>query len=291
VRVRGLLPAAIALLLAGCAASDPGGDAPAQTVGAGERRYQATATVLQSRDHGPQLCLGVVLDSFPPYCSGAPIPNWRWDQVEGDQTANGTTWGRYQLVGTYDGASFTVIRADLAPPASPPSAEERFKNDPKPACPEPGGGWELPDPARRSERYLEPVTQAARAQPDFAGLWISYLAPMGTNVAEDPGEFVLNVAFTGDLARHQVELRPQWGGRLCVTRQQRSYRQLLRIQRELQGDVGADLGLRVLGTGIRESANAVTLMVVVLEERARRALDARYGTGAVQATAVLTPVA
>jgi hypothetical protein len=49
--------------------------------------------------------------------------------------------------------------------------------------------------------------------------------------------------------------------------------------------------VRVLGTGIRESANAVTLMVVVLEERARAALDARYGTGAVQATAVLTPVA
>jgi hypothetical protein len=291
VGVRRLLLAAIALLLAGCAASDPGGDAPTQPVGARERRYQATATVLQSRDHGPELCLGVVLDSFPPQCGGLPIPNWRWDQVEGEQTAAGTTWGRYQLVGTYGGASFTVSRADLAPPASRPSAEERFRDEPRPACPEPEGGWELPDPARRSERYLEPVDRVARAAPDFAGLWISYLAPMGDNVAEDPGEFVLNVAFTGDLARHQAELRPRWGGRLCVTRQQRSYRQLLGIQRELQGDVGADLGLRVLGSGIRDPANAVTLMVVVLEERAREALDARYGPGAVQATAVLTPVA
>ena len=68
-------------------------------------------------------------------------------------------------------------------------------------CPEPEGGWELPDPARRSERYLEPVDRLARAAPDFAGLWISYLAPMGDNVAKDPGEFVLNVAFTGDLGR------------------------------------------------------------------------------------------
>jgi hypothetical protein len=289
--VRGLLLAAIALLLAGCAASDPGGQAPAPTVGARERRYQATATVLQSRGHGPELCLGVVLASFPPQCGGVPIPNWRWDQVRGGQTAAGTTWGRYRLVGTYDGASFTVIRADLAPPASRPSAEERFKDEPKPACPEPAGGWELPDPARRSESYLEPVDRLARAQPDFAGLWLSYLAPMGDNVAEDPGEFVLNVAFTGELARHQAELRPRWGGRLCVARQQRSYRQLLGIQRELQGDVGAELGLRVLGSGIRESANAVSLMVVVLEERARAALGARYGAGAVQATAVLTPVA
>jgi hypothetical protein len=183
VGVRGLLLAAIALLLTGCAAGDPGGAVPAQTVGAQERRYQATATVLQNRNHGPELCLGV-LESFPPHCGGLPIPNWRWDQVEGEQTAGGTTWGRYQLVGTYDGASFTVIRADLAPPASRPSAEERFKDEPKPACPEPDGGWALPDPARRSEHYLEPVDRVARAAPDFAGLWISYLAPMGNNVAE-----------------------------------------------------------------------------------------------------------
>jgi hypothetical protein len=149
----------------------------------------------------------------------------------------------------------------------------------------------VPDPARRSERYLEPVARVARAAPDFAGLWLSYLAPMGNNVAEDPGEFVLNVAFTGDLERHESELGPRWGGRLCVTRQQRSYRQLLGIQRELQGGGGSDLGVRVLGTGIREAANAVSLMVVVLEERAREAIDARYGTGAVLATAVLTPIA
>jgi hypothetical protein len=292
VRVRRALPAAIPLLLllAECAASDPGGDAPAQTAAVQQRRYQTTATVLQSRDHGPQLCLGIVLSSYPPQCGGVPITNWRWDQVEGQQTASGTTWGTYQLVGTYDGASFTVIRAGPAPPASRPNAEERFKDEAKPACPPPEGGWRVPDPSRRSERYLEPVTRAARAEPDFAGLWLSYLAPMGHNVAEDPGEFVLNVAFTGELARHETQLRSRWGGRLCVTGRQRTYRELLRIQRQLQGAVGAELGLQVLGTGIRESANAVSLMVVVLEERAREALDARYGVGAVQATARLTSV-
>jgi hypothetical protein len=285
------LLAVIALLLVGCAASDPGGQAPARPAATQQGRYQATAMVLQSRDHGPQLCLGGIAGSLPPACQGLPIPNWRWDQVQGEQTANGTTWGRYRLVGTYDGASFTVSRAALAPPERQPSHEEQFKDEPRPGCPEPAGGWAMPDPARRSERHLEPVTRAARASPDFAGLWLSYLAPMGDNVAEDPGEFVLNVAFTGDLARHEADLRSRWGGRLCVTRQQRSYRQLLRIQRELQGDAGSDLGARVLGTGIRESANAVSLTVVVLEERARQELTARYGPGAVRATAVLTPVA
>jgi hypothetical protein len=289
--MRRLLLVAIPLLLVGCAADAQGGDAPARTVGAQGQRYQTTATVLQSRDHRPELCLGIVLDSFPPQCGGLPTTNWRWDQVGGEQAAGGTTWGTYHLVGTYDGASFTVMRVDLAPMKPRPSAAERFKDEPKSPCPEPKGGWVVPDPARRSERYLEPVRRAARAEPDFAGLWLSYLAPMGHNVAEDPGEFVLNVAFTGDLARHQAQLRPRWGGRLCVTRQPRSYRELLRIQRELQGAAGAELGLRVLGGGIDESANAVDLQVVVLEARARAALDARYGAGAVQATAALTPVA
>jgi hypothetical protein len=285
--MRRLLLAAIALLLAGCAASD----APAPAAGARERRYRATATVLESRDHGPVLCLTGFAGAGLPACRGLPIPNWRWAQVQGEQAAGGTTWGRYRLVGTYDGASFTITRAALAPPERQPSAQEQFRHEPRPGCPEPAGGWGVPDPARRSEPDLEPVTRVARAAPDFAGVWLSYLAPMGDNVAEEPGEFVLNVAFTGELARHEAELRPRWGGRLCVTRQQRSYRQLLAIQRELHGEAGRDLGLRVLGSGIRESANAVTLMVVVLEARARAALEARYGVGAVQAEAKLTPVA
>jgi hypothetical protein len=166
-------------------------------------------------------------DLVPPACRGLPITNWRWDQVEGQQTAHVTTWGRYQLVGTYDGGSFTVIRAGLAPRVRPPCAEEQFKDEPKSPCPEPEGGWKVPDPARRSERYLEPLTRAARAEPDFPGVWLSYLEPMGHNVADNPGEFVVNVAFTGDLERHEAQLRPPWGGRLCVTRQQRTYRQLL----------------------------------------------------------------
>jgi len=286
-----LLLVAIPLLLVGCATDASGGRTPAKPTSAQEQRYRATATVLQNRDHGPELCLGFVADSFPPLCGGLPITNWRWDQVEGEQVADGTTWGTYRLVGTYDGARFTVVRSEVPSPTSGPSAPEGFKDEFRPACPEPAGGWEVPDPSRRSERSLGPVTRAARAQPDFAGMWISHLAPMDHNVAEDAGEFVLNVAFTGDPARHQAQLRPRWGGRLCVTRQQRSYRELLRIQHELQGSAGKELGLRVLGTSIDEYANAVDLQVVVLEEQPRAALEARYGAGAVQATAALNPLA
>jgi hypothetical protein len=290
--VRRLLLATIPLLLlSACAEPDPDPAAPRQAAQRQEQRYETTSTVLQSPEHGPELCLGVVALSLPPQCRGLPIPNWRWDQVTGQESHAGTTWGRYRLVGTYDGASFTVIRADRPPPAAPrPSAAERFKDEPKTPCPEPAWGWPVPDPAKASEEDMQAAWRAAQAQPDFAGLWLSYLEPMGHNVAEDPGEFVLNVAFTGDLQRHEVELRTRWGGRLCVTRQPRTMAELHRIQRELGGAVGKELGLRVVSTSRSDDENVVNLEVLVLDEQTRQAIQERYGAGAVRATATLTPV-
>ena len=280
-----LLAVVLLALVQGCAASDPDGG------GAGRQaqRYQTTVGVLESPKHGPELCLGGVKMSYPPQCEGTRITNWRWDQVQGEETAGSTTWGSYTVVGTYDGSSFTVVRADQSPPGTQPSAEEQFRDEPKPACREPAGGWEVPDPAHRSQAYVGPAAEAARAEPDFAGVWVAYLQPMGGNVAEDPGEMVLNVAFTGDLARHRAQLRRLWGGRLCVTRLQRGHRELQGIQDELAGAVGRSLGVKVLRTGPVDSENAVYLEVVVLDQEAREAIRRRYGD-AVRVTAKLTPV-
>jgi len=138
------------LLLSACAERGPDPGQPGQTVQGPEQRYETTATVLESPDHGPELCLGSLADSFPPQCGGLPIPNWRWNQVEGEESRIGTTWGAFHLVGTYDGASFTVIAADRAAPVPPPSAAERSKDALKTPCPEPAGGWPVPDPAKAS---------------------------------------------------------------------------------------------------------------------------------------------
>jgi hypothetical protein len=147
----------------------------------------------------------------------------------------------------------------------------------------------VPDPAHRSQAHVNPAAEAARAEPDFAGVWVAYLQPMGGNVAEDPGEMVLNVAFTGDLARHRAALRRLWGGRLCVTRLQHSYRELQQVQDELDGAAGRSLGVEVLKTGLMDDKNAVGLDVVVLDQEAREAIRRRYGD-AVRVTAKLTPV-
>jgi hypothetical protein len=47
----------------------------------------------------------------------------------------------------------------------------------------------------------------------------------------------------------------------------------------------------VLVTAIDEYRNAVSLEVLVLDPPARQALEARYGAGAVDVTAMLIPVA
>jgi hypothetical protein len=291
--MRRTLLGAMVVLLAGCATRAPAEEPDARRAGTQiqAQRYQTTRTVMQTRTHGPELCVGPTLAVHPPRCGGLPVTNWSWDRVEGERRAGDRTWGTYHLVGTYDGAAFTVIAASPPPPARQPSAEERFRNEPKPACPEPPGGWAVPDPGRASERFLAQVIRAAEREPDVAGVWLSYLAPMGHNVAEDPGEFVLNLTFTGDIARHQRELRPRWGGRLCVAQQPRSRAELQRIQRELDGGVAMRLGLRVFSSGVRDNANAVSLEALVIDDRTQAALDARYGRGAVGVTAELTPVA
>jgi len=77
------------------------------TPGDADRRYTATAMVLESPDHGPQLCLGGVDESLPPQCGGPDIVGWDWESVSDEESRSGTTWGEYTVVGTYDSTRFT----------------------------------------------------------------------------------------------------------------------------------------------------------------------------------------
>jgi hypothetical protein len=84
--------------------------------GAGDgRRYEATATVLERPGDLPELCEGAIAESYPPQCSGKPIVGWDWDDVEGEQSASGTTWGEYHVVGTWDGEQLTLTETPTRP--------------------------------------------------------------------------------------------------------------------------------------------------------------------------------
>lgn len=106
------LASALALVasLTACATpTDPGsapplvGDNPAS---AGDVVGQGT--VIQVGDADPQFCLGGVMESHPPQCSGIGLDGWDWNSIEGHETANDVTWGAYAIWGSYDGETLTV---------------------------------------------------------------------------------------------------------------------------------------------------------------------------------------
>jgi hypothetical protein len=104
-------------------------------------------------------------------------------------------------------------------------------------CPTPAGGWRPVDPARTTLQAFEAAHRMVNAQPDFAGARLGRLTPPdGTN---DPDKVVLIVRFTGDLARHEAEIRAVYGGVICVIAGERSVADLTRIQQEEAGERAA----------------------------------------------------
>ena len=267
--------AAVALLvLAAC------GD-PNQSPGGGGKQYRTVGFVLDEEGRGPELCLGGVADSLPPQCRGVPIAGWEWDAVDDEESRSGATWGTYEVVGGYDGETFTLT--DVGPPPETAYEDEPFSA----ACSEPPGGWFVPDPGRASLADAGRAISAAEREPDSSGGWIHQ---PGAPSESNSSQVILNLAFTGDLERHEDDARRLWGGPLCVVEYEHTYARLREIQRELSGEVAEELGLEVLGSGVDVEGNAVDLGVVLADDRAQAELDERYGEGTVRLDARLQPV-
>jgi hypothetical protein len=121
------------LALAACgsqsADSTAGGDPPADVVSDDYTGlFRGTnITVLSSPDHGPQLCAAVA-ESYPPQCEGLDIAGWDWSSVK-HESAGGTAWGSYDVVGTVDDDVFTLAETPTAP--TPPHTADDVE------CPEP----------------------------------------------------------------------------------------------------------------------------------------------------------
>jgi hypothetical protein len=280
--------ALVALLATACGAQEPGatqaGEQP-PTVPAAEpdRLVEGDGLVLDDA-RGPRLCLGGVAESLPPQCAGIPLAGWDWRAVDGDETVGGTTWGSYHVVGAYDGETFAVV--DVGPYDPDPSA---FGSDPdfSSPCPEPAGGWVVPDPAHNTQNDDAAAAAYARAQPDYVASWVTHL---------DSGEVelspvIVNVVFAGDAERHEAEIREVWKGLLCVVeRDVPTARELSRIRKEVEAGLG-DLGLEMLWSSGPGVEPVVEVGVVVdAEGRAQAALDDRYGAGVVRLVPALTPV-
>lgn len=298
-----VLAAAGVLLLVACGdeTTDPraGGPAvPAPPTGANvvdadyDGRFRAAATVLESPEHGPQLC-DTVMESYPPQCGGPDIIGWDWSAVGGVESASGTTWGSYIITGTWDGQAFTLTETPR--PNDGSLSTSAVDPDFSSPCPEPEGGWQPVDPARATDEALNEALATASQSQDYAGGWIdqAYLDDLGASpnpsdiegVANDPARLVLNLMFTRNLAEHEQEIREVWGGALCVSLGVRSEAELLDIQSRLHTDFPEISGS---GPDIRSGVLAAHTMVATTMMQSE--LDARYGGGAVVLHGYLQPV-
>lgn len=270
---------AVALLLLAPACGSPvaptSSASPAPTYDGGPgQRYRAVVTILESPDNGrPEICVGVIADSLPPQCGGIPLAPFSWADVEGEQSASGTTWAdSVRVVGTFDGTTFHLTEKAAAVPRPTPSPGPAFESP----CPEPSEG----DPSMTSEPERDAAIAHARSQPDHAGVWLS-------------GR-VLNLAFTGDLERHEREARSSWGGPLCVTRLPRTYASLQRTSDRIVSDderkAAEAAGVYVYSGGVREVENDVEVGVLIADDEVRRWFDSRYGAGVVHLSPMLEPV-
>lgn len=264
--MRRLLLLVPCLLVAACGPTGESavvaGDEPSSST-----RYRVSATVLESPGHGPQLCQAVA-ESYPPQCSGPDVVGWDWATAEGEETASGTTWGAYEVTGTWDGTRLTLTE----PPGPPRFDHPDGGVDLSTPCPEPEGGWPVVDRAATGDEALARAQERAGSLPGFAGLWID----------RSTGP-VLNVRVTDDLEAAEAALGEVWGGALCVSPAERSLAALQAIQAEVTTE-------ETTSSSINEPANAVEVLVMVADPDLQADYDARYGEGAVVVTGWLEPV-
>lgn len=254
----------------------------------GEKRYTTTATVLESPDHGPQLCLGGVDESYPPQCGGPEVVGWDWGAVDGEESASGTTWGTYTVVGTWDGESLTLTERP-APPDGARSEPDRARF-PTP-CAEPEGGWRVVDESKASDGAMQAAIDYARSRPTFGGAWVDQSTnpalddePVDEARANDPTKLVLNLTFTDDVARHEEAIREMWGGALCVSEASVGAADLAEIRTQVEAAVG-----EFLFSSVDEVRGQVEIGVPV-DGGLQQHFDERYGAGVVQVRAQLRPV-
>ncbi|MEQ1703332.1 MAG: hypothetical protein ABMA25_24760, partial [Ilumatobacteraceae bacterium] len=73
-------------------------------------QYRGVVSVIETPGVGPMIIFEW-LESLPPQGGEVPLSGWDWDQVIGEESLNGTTWGGpWEVTGTWDGTTFTVTQ-------------------------------------------------------------------------------------------------------------------------------------------------------------------------------------
>jgi len=263
------------LLIPACGDDDPtevAANPPA--TGDDETRYEFVGTVLESGDHGPELCLGGVAESLPPQCGGLPVDPWSWDDVADAQSAAGTTWAELRVVGTYDGAVLHPTETPEPAPTIDPAVD--FMADFPELC-----APEVAEPARTTQDDFDATLAAADGLPGRAALWVSH--------GDRPvAEQVLNVIVAEDGAGATETLRATWGGGLCVVERPEAPTEA-RLA-DIQSRLADVLGVDVWASWPDTQRGLVVAQVTLATDELRAAADAELGPGLVELTGALKPL-
>jgi hypothetical protein len=285
-RISGSLVAFVsALFLAACGAGDPASgaaDEPSPTVSGShsDQLYEVNTTVLEDRTHGPMLCLGGITLSLPPQCGNVPVAKWDWEAVSGEERLNGTIWGNYRVVGSYDGTAFTLTAVGAYEEDASGPTDSDFSSP----CPKPPGGWGGLEHSTQED--ARPAAAYARSQPDYVTTWVTQLEPAKAEF----GPVIVNAVFTEDRELHEAEMRKVWAGPLCVIqRDVPTADEFARIRKEAEASLD-DLGLSMLWSAGPGVEPVIEVGVVVdVGGKGQAALDARYGAGVVRLIPSLRP--
>lgn len=269
--------------LSACASQQPVPANPVLALPGAPGTYRASGTVLEDREHGPQLC-HAVQTSLPPQCTGIDLAGWDWAAVDGEESVSGTTWGEYTVTGTWDGTQLTLTE----PPAEPSTGATEAPDFSTPCAPPPGG-WQVIDASRTSDSSLNQAIIAANGREDFAGVWVDQplRGTTGEASANDPTNLVLNVRVTGDVAAAERDLREVWGGPLCVTAAEHTEAELLAIQSEISEEA-ATIGMTF--SSVSPTTGTIEVSVVFDDGSLQETYDLRYGAGLVRVVSWLQPV-
>jgi hypothetical protein len=243
------------------------------SAGSGDVEYGGNVTVLESTDHGPQLC-GAVAESYPPQCGGPDIVGWDWTAVEGEESANGTTWGTFYLVGTWADGQLTLTR----PPTGPlpvPQPDTDYTTPCEELRDGPGGAT---DP-------LGDLTLGLDADPEYAGSWW------------DDTSGVMNYGFTANVDAHRAEIEAQTTDPVCVVAMPTSQADLLAAQETLLSVSSRPVGIEMYGSGTmldRDESGApqfvLAISVIVADPVTKAWVESFIGEVPYRLGALLNPV-
>jgi len=225
------------------------------------REVVATGILMQASPSAPvEICIGGVLDSYPPQCGGPTLAGeFSWDGLRPERS-QGITWTNDSMwaIGRFDPKAGPAGTFTLTQPIRQTAPIELLHSSPANAfqqlCKDPyaGGGSKS---AGGPEADTNPLTTLLPTLDGYAASWVS------------DGVSLFNVLVTGDAAAAHREIRKVWKGGLCVEQRDVPTEADINAAQEALGKQGKDVGL--LSSGGSKGQLEVEATVVDAATRAR----------------------